>query len=378
MIKSGIYIHIPYCRAKCVYCDIYSVASQEDLVPRFVNGLIREINDFVGEIDDYQFDTLFLGGGTPSLLTPDQLSEILAALDSRFGTLNWLEATIEANPGTVALEKLKAYHQLGINRISLGVQSFNPQNLTFLSRIHSAKESRTANEHARAAGFDNLSCDLIFGLPGQTWTHWQQDLAAVVELGPKHLSCYNLTVEEQTPLYDLTSAGKIRMPNDETTADLFKRTGDYLAEQGYPRYEISNYARSGFECRHNLHYWRIEPYLGFGPSAHSFDGTRRWWNVNNLNQYLTRVKSGSSAVHETELLTPVELINERIGFGLRIAEGFNLDDIPVKYRFQVENQIEICHKKWPSCLASSGNRQSLTSKGLLFADAIAVDMQLGI
>ncbi|NQU28127.1 MAG: coproporphyrinogen III oxidase family protein, partial [Candidatus Marinimicrobia bacterium] len=214
MIKSGIYIHFPFCHAKCVYCDFYSVAHQEDLIPRFVNGLIREINDFVGLAGDFQFDTLFLGGGTPSLLTPDQLSAILAALNSRFGPKDWLEATIEANPGTVALEKLQAYRQLGINRISLGVQSFNPQNLTFLSRIHSADESRIAIEHSRTAGFDNLSCDLIFGLPGQTWSQWQQDLAAVVELGPEHLSCYNLTVEEQTPLYDLTSAGKIRMPDD--------------------------------------------------------------------------------------------------------------------------------------------------------------------
>jgi len=144
------------------------------------------------------------------------------------------------------------------------------------------------------------------------------------------------------------------------------------------RYEISNYARSGYECRHNLHYWRIEPYLGFGPSAHGFDGTRRWWNVNNLNQYLARVESGSPALQDTELLTPVELINERIGFGLRIAEGFNLDNIPVKYRYKVENQIEFYQKKWPGCLATSDNRWSLTSKGLLFADAIAVDMQLGI
>ncbi|MCK5331934.1 MAG: radical SAM family heme chaperone HemW [Candidatus Marinimicrobia bacterium] len=376
MIKAGIYIHFPFCRAKCIYCDFYSVAQQEQLIPRFIEALLNEIKHWPPDISDWQFDTIFFGGGTPSLLTPQQLERILLALGERFDLSAMRELTIEANPETVDQDKLRAWRKLGINRLSLGIQSFNDDNLRFLGRTHSAAYGRAAIISAQSAGFENISCDLIYGLPGQDWEKWCCDLQIALEFEPAHLSCYALTVEKGTHLHDLVESESVLLPSDEEGAELFRRTGEFLTGNGYPRYEISNFARPGKECRHNQHYWWIEPYLGFGPSAHGFDGRRRWWNCSDLNQYLERIESDQSVIQATEVLTVHEHTNERIGFGLRMSEGFTLADIPEQFRLSVLNQLNRCLGKWSGQLIREGERVRLTEAGMVFADSITVDLLL--
>lgn len=376
MIKAGIYIHFPFCRAKCIYCDFYSVARQEQLIPRFIEALLNEIEHWPSDISGWQFDTIFFGGGTPSLITPQQLEQILLALSERFDISAVRELTIEANPDSADQDKLHAWRELGVNRLSLGIQSFNDDNLRFLSRIHTAVDSRAVIISAQSAGFEDISCDLIYGLPGQDWEKWRNDLQIVLEFEPAHLSCYTLTAENGTRLHDLVAAGNVLLPSDDEGAELFRRTGEFLTENGYPRYEISNFAHPGKECRHNLHYWRIEPYLGFGPSAHGFDGRRRWWNCSDLNQYLERIESDQSAIQATEVLTVHERTNERIGFGLRLAEGFKLSAIPGKLRSKVLQQVQQGAMKWGNNLKLENDCVRLTEKGMLYADAIAVDLQL--
>ncbi|MFH1851457.1 MAG: radical SAM family heme chaperone HemW [Candidatus Neomarinimicrobiota bacterium] len=376
MNKAGIYIHIPFCLRKCGYCDFYSVAGQQELIPRFIKSLIREIDYSQALAAETRFDTLFFGGGTPSLLEPHSLAAVLDALAEKFDLTAVTEISLEANPGTVTPEKLQAYRKLGINRLSLGIQSFDQDNLKFLHRIHSAADGLAAIAAARTAGFANISCDLIFGLPGQDWNLFRRDLETVCELEPEHLSCYSLTVEQGTDLYWQVFSDRIKLPGEEVVVEIYQRTREYLAERGYAKYEVSNYSRPGFECRHNLHYWNIEPYLGFGPSAHSFDGRRRWWNFSDLNLYLANMKSRLSPIKATEILTEPEITNERVGFGLRLVRGFDPIEISSELQTPLRSNIDLCRRKWPDCLEISNGRVRLTAKGFLFADAIAVDLMV--
>jgi oxygen-independent coproporphyrinogen-3 oxidase len=376
MIKAGIYLHIPFCRKKCIYCDFYSLPERENAIPRFVKALTAEIERSQVDTSGWEFDTLFFGGGTPSLLTPDHLEQILTALERKFPLSRVREITLEANPGEVSLERLKAFRSLGVNRLSLGFQSLSNDLLRFLTRIHTAADALASFQAARTAGFDNINCDLIFGIPGQTEERWQRDLQRVVELSPEHLAVYALTVEENTPLHTLTTSGDIVLPADSEFAACYRWTQDFLEHNGYHQYEISNFARPGRTCRHNLHYWRIEPYLGFGPSAHSFDGRRRWKNIADLNRYLDRIENQQPVIVERERLTARELTNERVGFGLRLAEGVDLSRIPGTHREALDRLIDQARKTWEDYFRFDEQRLVLTRRGMLFADAIAVDLTL--
>ncbi len=376
MQTAGIYIHFPFCLTKCEYCDFYSLSGQEELIPRFVTALEKEIRGWPGDKAAWIFDTIFFGGGTPSLLTPEQLQSILISLKEKFELTGINEISLEANPGTITEEKLAAFREIGINRLSIGVQSFDDTNLEFLTRIHTAEEARSALKAARSAGFENLSCDLIYGLPGQTWDQWQTDLDAALSYGVEHLSCYTLTVEDGTGLAARVMAGEVTLPADSGVADFIGWTADHLSKNGLTRYEISNFARPGRECRHNLHYWRIEPYLGFGPSAHGFDGGRRWWNHADLPDYLRALDRGLSPVRESQSSTSTHRTNEMIGFGLRLAGGVDLRSIPEDRLPALENHLTKALVKWNGKLVRKGDRLSLSAAGFLFADEIAVDLML--
>ncbi len=376
MIKSGIYVHLPFCRHKCHYCDFYSLAGAEDLIPHFLSALKQDINLSVASVNGWEFDSIYLGGGTPSLISADRLEPLLKQLHSRYSFADEVETTIEVNPGTVDEKQLRNYRAIGINRISIGAQSFLDDNLRFLTRIHDAGESINAVKAARAAGFDDLSCDLIYGLPGQTRAAWKKELQQAVDLAPDHLSCYNLTVEAGTELHDLVQAGKVSQPEDDTNADFFLTTVEYLDRHDYRQYEISNYARPGCESRHNLHYWRIEPYLGFGPSAHSFDGRRRWWNRNRLENYLETIAADTPPVKGLEILTDVELTNERIGFGLRMREGFNLNAIAENHRSLVEKNLAQAQIRFGDKINVEDKRVMLSAEGRLFAEQVAVELMI--
>ena len=376
MKSAGIYIHIPFCAVKCIYCDFYSITERENSIPRFINAIVKEIKTCTVDVSNWKLETIFIGGGTPSLLNGRNIESILNALERKYKLAQIKEWTMEANPGEAPLERLKDFRSLGINRLSMGVQSLEPDLLKFLTRIHSANQVFETYEHARNAGFENINCDLIYSMPGQSWEIWERDLLRVLDLKPEHISAYTLTLEKGTELYQFVKKGQVTMPDEEQTGEWFLNTHAILNSHGYSAYEISNFARPGMECRHNLHYWRIHPYLAFGPSAHGFDGSNRWGNVRSLDQYLTQIESGNTLISMKESLTQKNLTNELIGFGLRMNEGIDLAQIPERYLNQFNTNLESARQKWSDVLILRDSSVSLTEKGMVYADAVGVDLML--
>jgi oxygen-independent coproporphyrinogen-3 oxidase len=376
MKSAGIYIHIPFCAIKCMYCDFYSIADREESIPRFVNALISEIQRCQIDTTEWKIDTIFIGGGTPSLLEAKQIESILEALAAKYDLSSVKEFTIEANPGEAPKERLRDFRSFGINRISMGVQSLEPKLLKFLTRIHSVEQVFETFENARAVGFENVNCDLIYAIPGQSWEIWERDLNRIIELEPNHISAYTLTLEKGTDLFALVKNKKVTMPKDGQTGEWFLKTHEMMKMNGYASYEISNFSRSGMECEHNLHYWRIHPYLAFGPSAHGFDGTNRWNNSRSLDQYLQQIESDSSPVSMKETLSEKDRLNELIGFGLRMNEGINLKRIPEKYQNEFNNNFIIAENKWEGCFIKKDESISLTPTGMAYSDGIGIDLML--
>lgn len=334
----SLYLHIPFCRRKCRYCNFYSVDAEEGtgLVERFLAALSREMALIAAERAGEQVATVYFGGGTPSLLTPDELDRLLADLGRHWTLGAEAEITLEANPGTLTAEGLKALRQIGVNRLSLGVQSFQDPVLRFLGRIHDRADAFRAVDLARAAGFDNLSLDLISAIPGETVARWEGDLAMAVALAPQHIAAYGLTIENRTPLGRQVAAGQLLPAAPEIEAAILERTMAILGGAGYDHYEVSNYSRPGFACRHNLAYWSHRDYLSFGPSAHSFrreDGwarARRWWNVPDLERYCSRLEENRLPLDSEESLGKRELLEERIFLGLRRG-SLDLDALVVEF-----------------------------------------------
>ena len=265
----GLYVHIPFCTAKCRYCDFNSYAGQEHLIPGYTQALLREADIWSAACAGWRADTLFFGGGTPSLMPLAEMERLLDGLRHHFQVAADAEITLEANPGTVDEAYLSRLWEMGVNRLSLGVQSFRDDELTFLGRIHSARGAREAYRAARSAGFENVGLDLIFGLPGQTVDRWLESLEEAIDLGPEHLSLYALTVEDGTPLGDDVALGRTPATDPDLQAELYSRAAERLEPAGYDHYEISNWARPGYQCRHNLTYWRNGFWLGLGAGAHS-------------------------------------------------------------------------------------------------------------
>lgn len=376
MKSAGIYIHIPFCAVKCIYCDFYSITDRENSIPRFINAIVKEIETCTVDVSNWKLETIFIGGGTPSLLNGRNIESILNALERKYNLAQKKEWTMEANPGEAPLERLKDFRSLGINRLSMGVQSLEPDLLKFLTRIHSANQVFETYEHARNAGFENINCDLIYSMPGQSWEIWERDLLRVLDLKPEHISAYTLTLEKGTELYQFVKKGQVTMPEEDQTGGWFLKTHGILNSHGYSAYEISNFAKPGMECRHNLHYWRIHPFLAFGPSAHGFDGSNRWGNVRSLDQYLTQIESGNTPISMKESLTQKNLTNELIGFGLRMNEGIDLAQIPERYLNQFNTNLESAREKWSDVLILRDSSVSLTKKGMVYTDAVGVDLML--
>ena len=374
MRKAGIYIHIPFCAIKCMYCDFYSIADQNDQIPSFIEALIKEIKMSKILQDDIIFDTIFIGGGTPSLIDAKFLEKIISVLDKKFDLSNVNEFTIEANPGEAPRDRLKDFLSLGINRLSIGVQSLHPHLLSFLSRIHNTKQVFTTFDNARSVGFENISCDLIYSIPGQTWSMWEKDLQKIISLQPNHISAYTLTVEKGTTLFDLVRNHKVKMPTDDRTGNWFLNTHKILEKGGYPGYEISNFGSTDMQCKHNLHYWRIDPYLAFGPSAHGFDGQKRWNNTRSLNNYFQKIKSNEQPVSTIEDLSNLDLVNEALGFGLRMKEGFNISLIPKQYLKIFNQKYRLIKEKYPKLIFDRENRIFLTIQGMLLSDQIIPEL----
>lgn len=378
----GLYLHLPFCSSICPYCDFYVLTGDPARQRRFVDTLIAEISLCTGgrwpvvgaESPVEPFDTLYLGGGTPSILAAEELTRTLEALHRALPIDDDCWISLEANPEDVIPANLDAWRQLGVCFLSLGVQSFQQQNLDFLGRRHTAEQSHRSLELALGAGFHTVSADLIYGLPDQSREDWQHDLELALALGPQHLSCYQLTFHHGTPFGFRKERGELAELPEEAQAELFLLTHRFLAEKAFEGYEVSNFA-TGPEHRscHNQKYWDHTPYLGLGPSAHSFAGHHRWWNRRKIKPWETRLEDGESPVESSEHLSPTDLAFERLILALRTADGLDLESFRSVYgvdllsanlevvdRLQVDGLIRVDS----GCLVP-------TTRGLAIADTLA-------
>jgi len=322
---AGIYVHIPFCRRKCLYCDFYSVGE------RFITGdfdkLINHELLLRGNfLNDKRISTVYLGGGTPSLLPIESVGRILEGIDTLSSLNGDAEITIEVNPDDVSLELFRSYKRLGVNRISIGVQSFNQAELSFLGRRHSVESSSVAVHNAQDAGFENISIDLIYGIPGSTLQTWEHSLSVAENLNPQHLSCYHLTYEGNTPLTRRLRKGLFTALDEELSLGQFELLRSFAQSKGYLHYEVSNFAKEGFISRHNSSYWLGEEYLGLGPAAHSYNGAVRQWNPYSLERWEDGIKNNSPNI-EMESLSAVSKYNELLITRLRTIWGVNTDDV---------------------------------------------------
>jgi oxygen-independent coproporphyrinogen-3 oxidase len=373
----SLYIHIPFCEKKCIYCDFYSIENMSS-TNSFLEALHREIQLYAQYGKGTSFGTIFFGGGTPSLLAPQQIEGILSHLHSTFTVEKDAEITLETNPGTVNAQKLAAYRGLGINRLSIGIQSFHEDELEFLGRIHDSMQAIDCVRLARDAGFDNLNIDLIYSLPGQTLGRWERNLVYALALQPEHLSANSLIVEENTPLARMVRQKQVFPNPPESEADLYELTMQTMEARGYEHYEVSNYAKPGYRSRHNYSYWCHENYLGFGPSAHSFwknpgDITGfRWWNLANVSHYCRQLLVDRLPLGSQEFLMPEVLITERIFLGLR-SDGLDLK----KFQTDFGSEILFDHQDIINQLVAEdkatlhNDALRLTSKGYLLCDEIS-------
>lgn len=324
---SGIYIHIPFCKSRCIYCDFYSTTGREDIQDRYVDTLLKERKLRSNFLNDKGIETLYIGGGTPSVLSPQnimRLSSLVSGEDIK-------EYTVECNPDDVTPELASTLKQAGVSRVSLGIQTFSDNRLSFINRRHNARQAYDAVETMRMAGIENISIDLMFGFPEETLTEWQDDLNAAVSLGVNHISAYSLMYEEGTPIHRLLTQGKIKELDEELCLSMYDSLIDKLTMAGYEHYEISNFAKPGFRSIHNSNYWNGTEYLGLGAAAHSYNTTTRQWNVNDIMGYITSIEQGTMSI-ETETIDDDTRYNDMITTALRRCEGVRLDALSDKHR----------------------------------------------
>ncbi len=338
-MSTSLYIHIPFCLKRCIYCDFVSGSYEPKKADTYIEALIHELS---GIPNNAPLSTLFIGGGTPTALSTETLSRLLTFIFNRFDFQN-NETTIEANPGTLDKDKLQTIYSQGINRLSIGVQSFNSDELEFLGRIHSPEEAEQAVNLARLAGFENIGIDLIYGIPGQDISTWKETLAKAVALEPHHISTYELTVEEGTDLYlmikNVPSASRPPLTravlDEDLIIDMYNYTIDYLTSKGYEHYEISNFSRPGYQCKHNLNYWDRGEYYGAGIAAHSFINRERFYNTDNIDTYIKTISAKKTAVTGSEFISTDTALSEAIFLGLRKIEGVNIESLSKEHNVNI-------------------------------------------
>ena len=372
--KLGIYIHIPFCRSKCDYCDFYSLAGREDQMDRYQKALLAHLKETAPLAQGYPVDSIYFGGGTPSYYGAKRIKELLAHLSKLFQVEKDAEITVECNPDSVDLKSLRILRKAGVNRLSMGMQSAQEEELRAIHRIHTPQQTNQAVEAARKAKFTNLSLDLIYGLPGQTTESWKATVEHALSLIPQHLSCYGLKVEEGTPLARRVAEGEV-LPDDDQQADLYLWTVGRLERAGLPQYEISNFAKPGYESRHNLRYWLTRPYIGFGPGAHSDFGGRRYSFVRDLDAYIRGVLEGGDIIDSSELIPQRERCGEYLMLRLRTVQGVDgreyrhtyfMDFAPLEARLR-----EVAAQGWAE---EADGRWRLTPKGFLVSNQLIGDL----
>jgi len=398
--RLGLYIHIPFCAQKCPYCDFNTYAGMENHIQATVTALCQEMERWQTPLRSRSIDTIFLGGGTPTLLTGEQLTQLFAAIHTYFQVSPTCEITSEANPGTVDRAKFEILHGLGVNRLSIGVQSFQPDELAFLGRIHDTADVHKAFWAARAAGFDNINLDFIFGLPGQSIANWHNTLEEAIALGTEHLSLYSLIVEPNTPLHHWVATGKVNAPDEDMAATHYEYAMQRLGEAGYVQYEISNWAKPSaqhgappatpdaleqtpwFASQHNLVYWRNQEYLGIGPGAHSHlwlhsaegkQTRRRWGNRKPVPGYVKRIGQGASVEETSEEIDPRMAMGETMMLGLRLLdEGVPLRQFLAMHGVELQAMFakELAQLQEWGLIELDANRVRLSSRGVLLGNQV--------
>ncbi len=374
----GLYLHLPFCIRKCDYCDFNSKPAAPGEVDVYLEALLQELRDLAG-MHGRAADTLYLGGGTPTVLSGDQFRRLFGVLERLGLWTPGLETTVEANPGTLDRPKAQLLAALGVNRISLGVQALQDRLLRRLGRMHTGRAARDTFDTLRAVGFENIGIDLIYGLPEQHVADWVADLGQILDLGPEHLSLYGLMIEGGTPFARQREQGVLLLPSEEEEIAMLRSAREMTAAAGYEHYEISNYARPGFPCRHNLGYWTVEEYIGAGAGAHSFlqtDGPTRSHNTPAVDLYIERMREGRSPVFRTERLSPRTLAAEALMLGLRMREGVPLEAFRSRYGIDPFDVYAACLRRGldNSWLEIEGGRLRFTETGMLLSNEFFVDL----
>ncbi len=337
-VPRGVYIHIPFCRQKCHYCDFFSLSipNGDPILKRYTRAVLQEIKNKAELFPETEVSSIYLGGGTPTLLDTSDLTDIIRTVCHYFAVRDGCEITLEANPATLDKEKVKGIQDAGFNRLSLGVQSFEDEELKILGRIHSAEQVLETVHILNSAGCNNFNLDLIYGIPGQTMNTWGKSLQKAVECEPAHISIYLLQLDEKTPLAKQIDAGLLKLPEDDREARMYEKAMEYLPAQGFHQYEISNFARKGFECRHNLQYWQAGEYLGIGAGAVSYTGSERYLNQTEIRSYVESLEAGRPyPVEVLESMNHRERAIDALVLGMRLCEGIHLHEFEKRYGIDV-------------------------------------------
>lgn len=376
MKKLSIYIHIPFCKSKCYYCDFISFPNFEKEANRYTNYLIKEMEMYKDLLTDYKISTVFIGGGTPSYLNPKYIYKMLNCIRKYFKGEGIQEITIEVNPGTIDEEKLRIYKESGINRISLGVQTLDDRLLKAIGRSHTSKDFYKSIEKMRKIGFNNINADLIFGLPTQTLEDCEKALKEMIKLNLEHISYYSLILEENTLMDKWHKEGKISLPSEELEREMYYKGKDILQKNGYKHYEISNFAKETCESKHNLVYWELQPYIGFGISSHSNLNKKRFWNYNGFNNYYNSIDKERLPISGEEYIDKKMEIAEYLIMGLRLIDGINKNEFFDRFNIKVDDIYENIFKKHESngLLYIDENTIKFTPKGLDLSNKVYVDI----
>lgn len=371
----GLYIHIPFCVTKCKYCDFNSFKIDLNEKIKYLNYLGEEMKLYKEEIKNREIDSIFVGGGTPSILNENEINILFEKIKENFNIKSNAEITMECNPGTLTLNKLKAMKESGVNRLSIGLQAVQNHHLKYIGRIHTFEEFEKNYHDAKQMGFDNINIDLMYALPNQSREDWMESLEKVVKLNPTHISAYSLILEENTELFKMYERDEFNLLDENTDIEMYEYTINYLKSYGYNQYEISNYAKDKFECKHNVLYWKCEEYVGIGASASGYLNGIRYNNICELDNYEKMILEGKKPIEWEEKLSIKDEIEESIFLGLRMNEGIQISDFKEKYNFDFEkeykNEIEKLSKM--ELIEIDNNRMKLTQKGREISNSVFVE-----
>lgn len=376
---AGLYVHIPFCRSRCIYCGFFSTTLTR-LAGEYVDAVCTELNTLAADPCYHRLlqatQTVYIGGGTPSQLSPALLGRLFGAIEQTCGPLGPMEVTMECNPDDLTEAYAAALAHLPVNRVSMGAQTFSDERLRFLHRRHNARQVGQAVERLRAAGISNISIDLMFGFPGETLPEWESDIREALALQVEHISAYSLMTEEGTRLSRMIREGKVKEIDEELSLSMYQTLIDRLTAAGYEHYEISNFARPGRHSRHNSSYWDGTPYIGLGAAAHSYDVDTRWWNVSDVRQYISRITRGESAVEEREQLSPASRYDDAVMTALRTRRGLSVEEVEERFGSDMKDYLmanALPHLQ-ASRLTLANGRLRLTRQGLFVSDSVMADL----